>query len=48
MPPTTKTEPKAQAFAPVLETERLVLRPLLPHDLGDMYLVLGEKREQPS
>jgi hypothetical protein len=46
MQSTTKTQPKARSFAPVLETERLVLRPLSPDDLGDMYLVLGENREE--
>ncbi len=42
MPSTTKTEPRAQAFAPVLETERLVLRPLSPEDLPAMHLIFND------
>ncbi len=42
MPFTTKTEPKARAFAPVLETERLVLRQLSPDDLPAMHLIFND------
>ena len=42
MQSTTKTEPKAQDFGPVLETERLILRQLSPDDLPDMHLIFND------
>ena len=42
MPSTTKTEPKARILAPVLETERLVLRQLSPDDLAAMHLIFND------
>ncbi len=42
MQSTTKTEPKTRALAPVLETERLVLRPLSPDDLPAMHLIFND------
>ena len=42
MPSTSKTQPEAQALAPVLETERLVLRPLSPDDLPAMHLIFND------
>lgn len=42
MPSTTKTEQKARALAPVLETERLVLRQLSPDDLPAMHLIFND------
>jgi ribosomal-protein-alanine N-acetyltransferase len=42
MQSTTKPEPEAQAFALVLETERLVLRRLSPDDLSAMHLIFND------
>jgi [ribosomal protein S5]-alanine N-acetyltransferase len=42
MQSTTKPEPEAQAFALVLETERLVLRRLSPDDLPAMHLIFND------
>jgi ribosomal-protein-alanine N-acetyltransferase len=42
MSSTTKTEPNAQALTTVLQTERLLLRPISPDDLPAMHLIFND------